>query len=622
MRTSLRRLVKAEGKDDDDFLPSMSPIKFWSKLGGHVVKGEKGGGIHIFSGGVADSVSGFELFEALREITGLAITSPRPPLGKEGPYAWCWKSLSLGPGTPETRMYFTDTGLNSWVQAEASFDAVVDDVQRSLSVVLPRARAAASLHLVGELAQSVLFDRAWTDDAPHLKVDLEDGISAALNESPEHPALFVADFLKRRHTLRQQSGGTEDERDAEEADADADLWLPVGDQQQDELVAASSLMRTLSDFDALVRTEEQFVAQLQAIRAVYAEPLRAAMAAVRPSAGDRRLSKRPLTTIGYRKIFTDPLAVLAVHEQLLEKLHMVEEGKDVERSGASCLAEVAREERVYKNYVAGLGTTMHAIVESCEVSPIFRAFITRSREECGGRSLMDLVQLPLSRLPYYIRVLDRDVALGKQPTAVMQRLEQIRKVLTTFTEHINSWKERSVLQLHAERVLGPVPLPEGSRPLHPRDFVTEAHFIQVELIDSPPSRSSGAPETSAGAGLLFKPIQDAAVLLFRKELIILNELEYFDSVKQDVRLNRSLQIRLQLVDVHITLGEGSAQLPYLVRIHPSHPGGALRDPIYFASRGRTKQLEFYEAVTAIEAMAKAEVSRGANGGKSSSRKHR
>lgn len=597
MLVSLRGLVSAEGKSEDDFSPSMSPITFWTKLAAHVLSREKGGGIHIFAGQVQDCVSGVELFEALRQITGLEVTCPLAPLGQKCHQAWCRSSLSLGVGNPQTRLYFTDTGLCAWLDAEASFDALVDDVQRAFFVALRHTRTSVSLNLVGELTENVLFSKSWINAAPHLRVDLEDAIESMLHESPECPSEYVGDFLKQRHNLRYQDH-REKEND-EEAAAD-DLWLPIDKLQKQELVIATSLTRTMTDFHALVRTEEDFVEQFRAIRVVFAEPLRASMASVRPGMGDRRMSKRPMTTIEYRKIFTDPLALLKVHEQLLEALHSVEKS-DVNRSGVMCLAEVAREERVYKNYVAGIGTSLHAIAECCKQSPVFRAFATRSREHCGGRSLMDLVQLPLTRLPYYIQAIEREIASGNPSSATAVRLEQIQSVLKAFTVHINNWKQRAALQIHCERAIGPIPLPKNSQPVHPRNFVCEGHFIQVEQHIPETSHATGAASQTSSLQPIYKAVQDVVLLLFQKELIILTELGYFDSIKQDVKLDRTFQARLPLVEFHISVADGSDDLPFLLHVQPLH-GGPGRSSLFFASRRRAPQLEFYEAVKSLETM--------------------
>jgi hypothetical protein len=152
------------------------------------------------------------------------------------------------------------------------------------------------------------------------------------------------------------------------------------------LAANTELVKSMTDFDTLVRGEEAFVAHLKAVRTVYAEPIQAMMQAAprgMRSGGylDDSSDARPMTTITFRKVFSDALSLLKVHECVLEKLHEVERGPhDPNSSGGMCLAEVAREERVYRSYVQGLPSTLRTIAECCSESATFRAFFTRSRE--------------------------------------------------------------------------------------------------------------------------------------------------------------------------------------------------------------------------------------------------
>jgi hypothetical protein len=111
---------------------------------------------------------------------------------------------------------------------------------------LVQAYTTASAQLVGELAESVLFDHAWMDAAPTLLRDLEDSVDAAMRGGAvdvsegarggdDHPTLRVASFLKLRHEQRHGvSSSDAGRRRSENPDEDSDggLWLPIDKQSQ------------------------------------------------------------------------------------------------------------------------------------------------------------------------------------------------------------------------------------------------------------------------------------------------------------------------------------------------------------------------------------------------------
>ena len=107
--------------------------------------------------------------------------------------------------------------------------------------------------LVGELAESVMFDHEWIDAAPTLLRDLEDAMDAAMrgnagasgstgeraSSGDDHPTLRLASFLKFRHEQRHEvnsgsSKGPASRRKSEDVDDESEggLWLPIDKQSQ------------------------------------------------------------------------------------------------------------------------------------------------------------------------------------------------------------------------------------------------------------------------------------------------------------------------------------------------------------------------------------------------------
>jgi hypothetical protein len=196
---------------------------------------------------------------------------------------------------------------------------------------------------------------------------------------------------------------------------------------------------------------------------------------------------------------------------------------------------------------------------------------------------VDLVQLPLRRLPIYVRFVDREISSGCPSAAAIKRLQQVRKQLTTDPVPVSTWfmfaatflfpsrclccnvrfhaptyyclvqqvrgvisslftstvalGEKTAFLRHAERRVALLPLDKGAHPPPATTFVFENSFLQAERLEGsgvhrPRQAQHGDRRTGGGIGdddsvvEVFSPVRDVVLMLFRDELLIMSEFSY------------------------------------------------------------------------------------------------
>lgn len=412
----------------------------------------------------------------------------------------------------------------------------------------------------------------------------------------------------------------------------------------------------VDDFTALLLTEEQFVGALTCVKTQYAEPLKqmmaSAVATVRvqtsiASPSSAGPAPRILTTVQHRQIFTDALALLRVHDRVLQRWRDLRGvSACVGIAAAVALEEMTASAQVYTSYLGALPGILRTITDVQAQSDVLRAYVVQRRSAGGGRSLMDLVQLPLQRLPVYLRYVERyrshavlvvthlvwlrhettgpcetvtcvciacwifrllyRVMLAPHTTKeTAQSLEVLRsslQQLVVIADGQGVSKRVALAQHFDQHVANRMPPLPRKHVLPPSTaFVAEYHFIEMEAAAR--NRASGARESAVAdvRDPQYIAVQDVVVVLFREELFLLSSFSYWNTLEAKAAEQLEFSDRLATDSVTVELVTGPRMSPYahMLRLTSDAQGAMPSKSYLLAASGRTAQLEFYDAMVAL-----------------------
>ncbi|KAM4694274.1 epithelial cell-transforming sequence 2 oncogene-like [Discoglossus pictus] len=497
---------------------------FWEKLGSCVMSEKDGGHIDFFVP-LASTESGMEILESLSKLTGVFFCSPTGI--STGSYQHILSEWLTGPRRNESPpfIYFDEVKLQAWCRLADVMEEALSMVRKIMRRYLGEMQRTVSGRIVGQfMLDSMIMAKVQTNQ--EVAEVLVDGLVELSKEKRDNPLEFLSVFLLkkcaknkefRRHLFLSEESSADtltkflkkedmDEENKTSSDntslslSGSELKFQQLNQLDKKLQADLGDKRTRFAREIL-RSERQYVQNLEIIRDIYVTPLKAALS-----------SNRAILSISnVQIIFSDILDILQINKILLSELTE----RLQEWGPAQCLGDLfvkfGSRLKSYTNFFNNYTVILKTIDKCREAMPTFRAFLKRHDKTVVTKmmSLQELLLLPSTRFEDYVNILYA-LRLHTPPehpdrgdiTAAIGQMKQYKDYITQLKSSMEKDTEMANIQ---KNIQGCPNLVEANR-----------HLIRVQDV-----ALLNCPNEEISASLrIYEEIRDLSLYLFNDALVI------------------------------------------------------------------------------------------------------